>query len=78
MKFLENILFVIFIQILIYFSNTCAENNTNSRIETISVILNDENPIHHIRSPGFPTKSYPKNYKINYDLKVSEPKLRSK
>ncbi|CAG2114454.1 unnamed protein product, partial [Medioppia subpectinata] len=68
---IDNIFLVFLTLILICFSLINAQNVKNSSIETINVLLNDLGNGQIIESPGFPTKPYPKDYKVNYEIKVN-------
>ena len=66
------------IQIFVFICVVRAQNAIKTSTETVVIQLNEENPIEYLQSPGFPTKPYPKNYSVNYELKVSEREKETK
>ncbi len=65
---MQLLLFSCFLQSLICFCST--RSSLNGRSNYVDIRLTDENPVKYIKSPGFPTKHYPKNYEIQYDVTV--------
>ncbi|XP_054157647.1 ovochymase-2-like [Oppia nitens] len=73
MRFCENIAIIVFIKCFICISLLSAQNNSHisGGDQTLVVVLNDDNTSTVLQTPGFPTKHYPKNYRVNYDIKVN-------